>query len=65
MISTSVLEAKKKVKLEEPKISKGKKFKEELFFAFAFLPLSCWYKRAGRRLGAKDVTVRMGGQAVA
>ena len=53
------------MKLEEQKIGKGKKFKEELFFAFAFLPLSCWYKRAGRRLGAKDVTVRMGGQAVA
>jgi hypothetical protein len=53
------------VKLEEPKISNRREFKEKLFFAFAFLPLSCWYKSAGRRLDAKDVTVRMGGRAVA
>ncbi|KAE9379773.1 hypothetical protein N431DRAFT_451589 [Stipitochalara longipes BDJ] len=38
----------------EPKIGKGRKFKEELFFVFVLLPLSCWYTRGGKRLGIED-----------
>jgi hypothetical protein len=40
--------------LEKPKISKGRKFKEELFLAFVFLPSSCWYMRGEMRLGVEE-----------
>jgi hypothetical protein len=36
------------------KISRGRKFKEEMFFAFVLLPLRCWYIRGGKRLGIDD-----------
>lgn len=41
-------------KLVEPKTSRARRFKEEVFFAFVPLPLSCWYTRGGKRLGGDD-----------
>lgn len=56
--ASSALKVEKKVVINgqagEPKIGKGSKFKEELFFAFVLLPLSCWYTRGGKRLGIED-----------
>jgi len=56
--ASSTLKAEKRAVISgqagEPKISRRRKLKEELFFAFVLLPLSCWYTRGGKRLGIDD-----------
>jgi hypothetical protein len=54
----SALKAEKRVVISgqagEPKTSRRRKFKEDLFFALVLLPLSYWYMRGGKRLGIQD-----------
>ncbi|PMD34494.1 hypothetical protein L207DRAFT_534813 [Hyaloscypha variabilis F] len=56
--ASSTLKAEKRAVISgqagEPKISRRRKLKEELFFAFVLLPLSCWYTRGGKRLVIDD-----------
>jgi hypothetical protein len=52
--ATSTLKGENKAALLKPKIGRARKFKEEMFFAFVLLRLSCWYTRGGKRLGVED-----------